>query len=532
MHQQMTRRAFLKAIGLGAAAVTAPGALTAAPARAGDDRPNIILIMADDMGFSDIGCYGGEIKTPNIDALAAGGIRFTRFHNNAKCGPTRASLLTGLYSQQVGEGAMRGAATIGESLRAAGYRTIMAGKWHAPRLPTDRGFDRYFGLADGCCNYFNPGKQRGGEPAPGRKWARWRRWGIEKKSYIPYTPEDKNFYTTDAFTDYAIKCLDQYAAEAKPFLLYLAYTAPHYPLHAWPEDIAKYRGKYMVGWDELRKRRYARQIEMGLFNPKTCRLSPRDDRAPVWKDVKDKDQWDLKMAVYAAMIDRMDQNIGRVMAKIRQIGKADNTLVLFLSDNGGCAETIHKTDNPPGVMSGYHTVDLPWANASNTPFRKYKSTDYEGGTCTPLIAYWPRRITAGGRITRQLGHIIDIVPTCLDVAGAETPEAVAGQNVLKPEGTSLAPAFEGKAIPREPIFWAYGGYRAMWRGKWKIVRRGKGRWELYDMSADRTELDDLAGENAERVKEMSAAYDAWRQRCQADSRRFAPKHSAVKGGPR
>ncbi len=534
MNGRITRRSFLRAAGLGTAALAAPGVLAlAAPAGTKDGRPNIVLIMADDMGFSDIGCYGGEIQTPNIDALAAGGIRFTQFHNNAKCNPTRATLLTGLYSQQIGEGWMRGAATIGESLGEAGYRTIMAGKWHAPRLPTDRGFDRYFGLADGCCNFFNPGKQRPGEKAPGRKWPRWRRWGIENKSLSPYTPKDKNFYTTDAFTDYAVKCLDQYANETKPFLLYLAYTAPHYPLHAWPEDIAKYRGKYMIGWDELRKRRYAKQLEMGLFDAKTCRMSPRDDKARAWADAKDKDAWDLKMAVYAAMIDRMDQNIGKVMAKLRQLGKADNTLVLFLADNGGCAETIHKTpDIPPGVMEGYHTVDAPWANASNTPFRKYKATDYEGGACTPLIAYWPKRITKGGRITRQLGHIIDIVPTCLAVAGAEVPTTFAGKPVLPPEGVSLAPLLtgEGKDFPaREPIFCSYGGYRAMWQGKWKIIARGKAQWELYDMSADRTELDDLAGKYPDRVKEMSAAYDAWRKRCREDNQRTAPKVRTGKG---
>ena len=236
--------------------------------------------------------------------------------------------------------------------------------------------------------------------------------------------------------------------------------------------------------------------------------------------------------VYAAMIDRMDQNIGKVMAKLRELGKADNTLVLFLADNGGCGETIHKTDNPPGVMEGYHTVDAPWANASNTPFRKYKSTDYEGGACTPLIAYWPKRITKGGRITRQLGHIIDIVPTCLAVAGVETPKTFGGKPVLPPEGVSLAPllADDGKDLPtREPIFCSYGGYRAMWQGKWKIIARGKTPWELYDMSADRTELDDLAGKHPDRVQEMSAAYDAWRKRCKDDDQRTAPKRMGAKG---
>jgi arylsulfatase A-like enzyme len=519
MRSSLTRRGFLKSAGLGLAALAAPR--ISAGITKPDDRPNIVIIMADDMGWSDIGCYGGEIRTPNIDALAAGGIRFTQFHNNAKCGPTRATLLTGLYSQQIHEGQMTRAATFGEALGQAGYRTIMAGKWHAPKLPTDRGFDRYFGLADGCCNFFNPGKQREGEPAPGRKWSRWRRWGIENKSLSPYTPEDKDFYTTDAFTDYAIDRLDEYADEHKPFVLYMAYTAPHYPLHARPEDIARYKGKYMTGWDELRKQRYARQVKMGLFDPKTCRMSPREPRVSDWESVKDKEAWDLKMAVYAAMIDRMDQNIGRLMAKIREIGKADNTLVLFLSDNGACAEVIHKGSDPnPGPMAGYHTVDPPWANASNTPFRKYKATDYEGGACTPLVAYWPRVIKKGGRITDQIGHIIDIVPTCLDVAGADLPKTVLGQDVLKPEGTSLLPILLGKSrLPDRDIYCAYAGYRAVWRGKWKLLwPRGRdSKWELYDMSEDRTELSNVADKHPDVVKELSEAHEAWTRRCKADA---------------
>jgi len=526
----MTRRSFLKAAGIGIAALAAPRLLNAAAdADKKPGRPNIVLIMADDMGFSDVGCYGGEIRTPNIDALAAGGIRFTQFHNNAKCNPTRATLLTGLYSQQINEGAMTRCATIAEALAAAGYRTIMAGKWHAPKLPTDRGFDRYFGLADGCCNYFNPGKQRPGEPAPGRKLATWRRWGIEHESLSPYTPEDKNFYTTDAFTDYAIQRLDEYAKEDKPFLLYLAYTAPHYPLHAWPDDIARYRGKYMGGWDELRKQRYARQVKTGLLDPKVYRLSPRDEASPDWDSVKDKEAWDLKMAVYAAMIDRMDQNIGRLMAKIRQLGKADNTLVLFLSDNGGCPETIHKgTDPNPGGLAGYHTVDAPWANASNTPFRKYKSTDYEGGACTPLIACWPARIKQAGKVTTQLGHIIDIVPTCLDAAGAQPPKTLAGKDgekLLPPEGASLLPVMLGQAetLGDRTIFCAYGGYRAVWQGKWKLLSQRSNPWALYDMSADRTELDDQAAKFPDVVKRLAEAHDEWVRRCKADQDEGRPR---------
>ena len=524
MKRRIDRRSFLKAMGVGAAAVGAPRWLRAAGDAAGD-RPNILLIMADDMGFSDIGCYGGEVRTPNVDGLAARGLRFTQFYNNAKCGPTRATLLTGLYSQQVGDGAMRGAATIAEALRPAGYRTLMVGKWHAPSLPVHRGFDRYFGLADGCCNFWNPGKQREGEPAPGRKRSSWRRWGIEDKEYQPYTPEKKDFYTTDAFGDYALKYLDEYygrqaspADRRKPFFLYTAFTAPHYPLHAWPEDIAKYKGKYMIGWDKLRQQRYARQIEMGLLD-KSVRMSPRDAGNPKWDDVPADQRagWDLKMAVYAAMIDRMDQNIGRILRKIEALGKLDNTLVLFLSDNGGCSERVHKTpDIPPGALPSYRTVDPPWANASNTPFRKYKSWDHEGGTCTPLIACWPARIDKGGRVTTQAGHIIDIMATCLDVAGADYPRQLAGRKITPLEGKSLLPILDGKQrTGHEAIYWAYGGCKAVRCGKWKLVAPRRGKWELYDLSADRTELNTLASAEPDRVQKMAALWDTWNTRCRA-----------------
>jgi len=341
-----TRRNFLKNLGLGVASLALPGHLKAAGSHT--PRPNIILIMADDLGYSDIGCYGGEIRTPNIDALAAGGMRFTQFYNCAKCSPTRATLLTGQYDQAVGVQNMKDGATFAEVLRPAGYRTIISGKWHQQPLPTTRGFDRYYGLADGCCNYWNPGiKARSGEGKPGRKRAEPRRWAIEGKAIMGYTPEDKNFYTTDAFADYAIARLEEYKNEVKPFLLYLPQTAPHYPLHAWPDDIAKYRGKYKIGWDKLRPQRYKRQIEMGMFDPK-YEMSPRDERVPNWDSLSDseKGQADLKMAVYAAMIDRMDQAIGRIFAKVKEIGKWENTLILFLADNGGCPETPDTLKHP------------------------------------------------------------------------------------------------------------------------------------------------------------------------------------------
>ncbi len=481
------------------------------------------------MGYSDVGCYGGEIRTPNLDRLAAGGVRFTQFYNNAKCAPTRASLLTGLYSQQVGilgpPRKMRNCVTIAGALKLAGYRTLMVGKWHAEDIPVQWGFDRYFGLCDGCCNFFNPGVRRPGEGEPGRKFrGEARRWAIDEKVYKPYTPQDKDFYTTDAFTDHALTYLHQYKDEDKPFFLYVAYTAPHYPLHARPADIARYKGKYMIGWDEVRRRRYARMVEMGLID-KRWPMSPRDDGSMTWADATDKPLWDLRMAVYAAMIDRMDQNIGRLMAKIRELGQEDNTLVLFLSDNGGCAEKPCTTpDVPPGPVESYRSVRLPWANASNTPFRKFKSWDHEGGIATPLIAHWPRVIKTGGTITHQVGHIIDVMATCLDVAGATYPSRYKGHRVLPLEGKSLLPIFQGKQrTGHDALFWHFRQWRAVRQGKWKLLGRDKGPWALYDMAADRVELNDLAKAHPEKVEELAAKYDAWDRRCRAGTRPVSKK---------
>ncbi|MGB9619920.1 MAG: sulfatase-like hydrolase/transferase [Armatimonadota bacterium] len=355
------------------------------------DRPNIVLIVADDMGYSDVGCYGGEIETPNIDRLASSGVRFTRFYNNAVCMPTRASILTGLYPHQVGAAdaarlAQTGNVTIAEVLRDAGYRTLMSGKWHngsrPGELPVARGFDRYWGLVSGSSNYFNPGLPRKGEAVAHKRPDDMRPWAEDSRIVCPFTPEDPDFYATDAFTDHAIGFLNQYGREDRPFFLYLAYTAPHFPIQARPEEIEKYRGKYRIGWDELRRRRFERQVEMGLVE-RRWGLSERDELAPKWEDVTDRDAWDLKMAVYAAMIDRMDQGIGRVLETIRKLGKEQDTVVIFLSDNGGCAEHIDQTPGvPPGPVNSYKTVDAPWANASNTPFRRFKAFDHEGGIAT------------------------------------------------------------------------------------------------------------------------------------------------------
>jgi arylsulfatase len=459
------------------------------------------------MGWSDIGPYGGEIATPNLDRLAAGGLRFTQFYNTARCCPTRASLLTGLYPHQAGIGHMvedhgfpayRGflndrCVTIAEALKPAGYRPMMVGKWHVGeakgRWPCDRGFERYFGLISGASNYFFLEK--------GRKMA---------LDHEPFTPEG-DFYMTDAFVDHAVKFIDEAAKKGGPWFLYNAFTSPHWPLHARPEDIAKYHGKYMDGWDKLRERRHKRQVEMGLVDPKWP-VTPRDDKAPAWDDVKDKEDKDLRMAVYAAQIDRMDQNIGRLLAKIKEVGAEENTLVLFLADNGGCAEEVHRGDKGAaiGTKESFESYGLPWANASNTPFRLYKHWVHEGGISTPLIAYWPAVIKKAGT-TSQPGHLIDLMATCLDVAGAEYPK-----DKTPAEGKSLLPIFQGKALAERPIFWEHEGNRAVRLGKWKLVARHKQEWELFDLEADRTEMHDLASQHPDRVKELAATWDAWAKR--------------------
>jgi len=484
-------------------------------------RPNIVIIMADDMGFSDIGCYGSEIATPNLDRLAKDGLRFTQFYNGARCCPTRAALLTGLYAHQAGVGHMVGdehipgyrgflndrCVTIAEVLREAGYRTLMVGKWHVgdrrPHWPTDRGFDRYFGLVNGGSNYWKLDAGR-----------------VMAKDDQPYTPQGDGFYMTDAFTDAAVRFLDEQRGSDKPFFLYLAYTAPHWPLHAWPEDIAKYKGKYMAGWDALREQRHRRMIEMGIVDARWP-LSPRDPTSPAWDDVKDQAAADLKMAVYAAQIDRLDRDIGMVLARLRDIGAADNALVLFLADNGGCAEEINRGEPgvPPGPKESFLSYGLPWANASNTPFRRFKHWVHEGGIATPLIAYWPNRIRNAGTITHQPGHIIDLMATCVDLAGAKYPATYKGREILPMEGRSLRPILEGKTRePHPAIFWEHEGNRAVRQGKWKLVSLGRGEWELYDLEADRTELNNLASQQPDRVKEMAAMYDRWAERCNVKKR--------------
>lgn len=483
-------------------------------ASASADKPNIVLILADDLGFSDVGCYGGEINTPHIDSLATCGMRFTQFYNCARCVPTRQSLLTGLYPQQVdGEHSV----TIAEVLRSAGYRTLMTGKWHGhPGLPTEHGFDRYYGLTSGCCNFFNPGNRRPGEPEPAKDHGYVRPWAIDGERFRPYTPEDPNWYATDAFTDYALAYLDEYANEDRPFFLFLSYTAPHHPLQAPEEEIAKYRGKYRMGWDKLREQRWQRMQRLGV-TAENWQLSKRDPKAVAWEDVENTDQWDLAMAVYAAMVDRMDQNIGRVLGRIRELGEEDHTLVLFLSDNGACAEINNQTpDIPPGPMESYRTYDVSWANAGDAPFRKFKRWTHEGGICTPLIVKWPKVIEAG-TIIRAPGHVIDLLPTFCELAGAAYPERSGNSNIMPCEGKSLVPLFRRQQRkPHDTLCWEHIGNKAVRRGDWKLVGRGdpadRNNWELYNLAIDRTEIHNRARESPERVKHMAEVWQEWAQR--------------------
>jgi arylsulfatase len=522
-----TRREFIRAFGIGAASLSLSGCQRLKSVTRGRraGRPNIVLIMADDMGYSDIGCYGGEIHTPNLNRLAEGGLRFTQFYNGARCCPTRASLLTGLYAHQTGIGHMVGnrgypayqgylndrCVTIAEALKPAGYRTLMSGKWHVgetrPHWPTDRGFDRYFGLISGAANYFDPAKTK----AKGVK----RKMALDDQ---PYAPPQDGFYMTDAFADHAVEFLDEHGRRREPFFLYLPFTAPHWPLHAWPEDIAKYKGKYLEGWDKLRWERRQRMIDMGIIR-KEWKLSPRDEKTWPWADEEDKESMDLKMAVYAAQIERMDYGIGRVMEKIRRFGAEENTLVMFLADNGGCAEggpkgfDNRKNGLPPGGVDSYMSYGLSWANASNTPFRRYKHWVHEGGIATPFIAYWPAVIKNGG-ITREVGHIIDVMATCLDAAGAEYPRTRDGKEVTQLEGRSLLPIFrEGRRAGHDALFWEHEGNRAVRQGKWKLVSAHGGPWELYDLEADRTELNNLIDDHPDKAEEMKALYEAWASRC-------------------
>lgn len=511
-------------------------------------KPNIILILNDDMGYSDLGCYGGEIETPNLDQLAHDGLRFSQFYNTARCSPSRASLMTGLHPHQTGIGILtydsgpegyagnlnQRCVTIPQLLKTNGYRTYMSGKWHvAGNLtePTDawpmqRGFDEFFGTIIGAGSFYDPNTlTRGNE-------------NIEHEA-----KNNPDFFYTDAISDTAVGYIRKHKRDHadKPFFAYVAYTAPHWPLHAHEEDIARYKGRFDRGWDDLREERLDRLVKWGILD-KAWKLSDRDPTQPPWTEAEHKAWLARCMEVYAAQVDRMDQGIGRIVAALEQAGQLDNTLIIFLADNGACAEDIpedvtidelvhklmiarshtrggepvHFGNDPsrmPGPENTYQSYGVAWANLSNTPFRLYKHWIHEGGISTPLIMHWPKGIAERGGIRHTPGYLPDIMATILDVTGTPYPQDYQGKPIEALEGQSLAPAFDNDTIARPPMFWEHEGNAAVRIGRWKLVRNYPGPWELYDMEADRTELNDLASQHPGRVAEMDAQYQAWAQRC-------------------
>ncbi len=483
-------------------------------------RPNIVLIVADDLGYSDLGSYGGEIGTPNLDRLAAGGLRFREFYNASRCWPTRAALLTGRYQHQVGlgggvsffyedlpePGPYQGylateSPTIAEVLSAAGYRTYLSGKWHVgehrPHWPRQRGFDRYFGLINGASSYFELLDEQ-----PNVQMA------LDDEYWEP-PPE--GFYMTDAITDQAVGFLRDHAAGhgEEPFFLYLAYTAPHWPLHALPEDIDKYRQRYRQGWDEIRRRRYRRQQELVLVEARHV-PSPRPESVPAWEALSQEamDHWAHRMAVYAAMVDRLDQGIGRVVQALEETGASEHTAIFFFSDNGASDENLdytqlHEPGTPVGTRGSFLGYEEPWAWVSNTPFRGYKASAYQGGVITPLIVHWPGRVRGAGELTRAVGHIMDLLPTFADLAGATPPKELAGR--------SLRPVLEGTAWePHPALYWEHYGHRAVRQGRWKLLsREPAGSWELYDLGTDPTEQRDVARQHIKKVRALRQAWEGW-----------------------
>jgi arylsulfatase len=492
------------------------------------DRPNIILIMADDMGYSDIGSYGGEVNTPNLDRLATEGIRFREFYNNSICAPTRASLITGQYPHRAGLGyfdvdlglpAYQGflnkeSLTFGEVLKKAGYSTLLSGKWHVGKdslsWPNQRGFDKFYGVLGGGANYFNDYPM----PLGGREYPVTL---VENNKRLK--PKPDSYYFTDEITGHAVKFLDEQNATGKPFFLYVAYTAPHWPLHALPEDIAKYKGKFDKGWDELREARHAKQIRLGIVSADS-KIANRDDIA-AWANLTYDEQklWASRMEVYAAMIDRMDQGIGKILEKVEDLKKDQNTLVMFISDNGAEGSTYtlggrgkRFNSGPVGTSGSFDYVYKNWAQVSNTPLRSYKNNMHEGGISSPFIAWYPKAIKPN-TIVRGTGHLIDLAPTFYELANAKYPSNFNGLTTHSLVGKSLVPVLTGAAVEvnrNEPIFWERAGNRAVRKGNWKLVSDfEKDKWELYDIGKDRGETIDVAAENPQVVRELSFEYQQW-----------------------
>ncbi len=510
------------------------------------DKPNILLIVADDLGWSDLGCYGGEIQTPNIDALAANGLRFTQFYNSARCCPSRASLLTGLHPHQAGVPDMQGplnknCVTIPEVLKPAGYRCYMVGKWHLGRIvnPVVRGFDEFYGMLGGfnSCWQENPYYTRLPE-------------GRRKRTY-----RTNEFYSTDVFADYSLDFIRDAKAQNKPWFLYLAFNAPHFPLHAYPEDIAKYESVYQQGWDKIREQRLARQKKLGLV-PTELALTPRSNIPenkfnketgwankdnPAWDSLPENRRKDLarRMAVYAAMVDRLDRSVGRVITELKQSGQLDNTVIFFLSDNGACAEwdpfgfdisssaknILHQGQDLQSVggPESYISYGSGWANVCNTPWRLYKHYGHEGGISTPFIVHWPSELKRKGSLNTQPANLPDIMATCVALSGATYPKQNADHAVLPLEGISLVPALHGKSVKQHPIFMEHEGNRAVRDGKWKLVALRDKKWELYDIESDRTEMNDLSARFPKIVSRLGEKWETWARRANV----FTPTKSAT-----
>lgn len=500
-------------------------------------RPDVVLIVADDLGFSDLGCYGGELRTPNIDSLARTGVRLSQFYNTARCSPSRASLLTGKHPHQTGIGVLtrpdgpEGYAgnlssehpTIAELLRSAGWRTWLSGKWHLSAdvdepngsWPTQRGFGRFFGTLAGCSSYFDPQTlTRGDEPAD--------------------DAIDPNFYYTEAISNEACQWIDELESEKSddPFFLYIAYTAPHWPLHAKSEDIESYKGAFKDGWDVLRQRRLDRLVDEGILTSGTS-MTERDPRQQPWDEVSEKDWEQLRMEVYAAQVEAMDRGVGQVIDRLRRAGRFDNTIILFLSDNGASAEDlpIGDADNfrlkdrsllagtrdgkdvelgntlevKPGPEDTYSSYGVPWANLSNTPFRLYKRWMHEGGISTPLIVHWPEGKLAEGAISHTASQLVDVLPTLLEAIGVDPTES-------DPEGSSFLDALRGGSSDDRTLYWEHIGNAAIRRGQWKLVREHPGPWELYDIINDRTELHDLSAQHPDVTGTLAEAWQQWADR--------------------
>jgi arylsulfatase A-like enzyme len=535
-------------------------------------KPNIVVILADDLGFSDLGCYGGEIRTPNLDALAAGGVRFTQFYNCSRCCPSRASLLTGLYPHQAGVGSMTGdeglpgyrgslqpcCVTIAQVLQTAGYKTAMAGKWHVGdrQPPTLRGFDDFYGFFAGyAVDSWEP-RMMTRLPAnrPTRRY------------------EEGRFFATDALTDYALDFLAGMRKGTAPWFLYVAYQSPHFPLQSRRDDMTGYPDVYRSGWDQIREQRLLRQKTLGLTSADTSltprSLVPRPDIAarygsltadganPPWTSLSALRRADLaqRMAVYAGMVTGMDRNVGRILADLRGHGEMDHTLILFLSDNGACAEwepfgfdlqgvaspkpgiginigtpsaanVLHRDLARMGGPGSLFSYGSGWANACNTPWRFYKHYVHEGGISTPLIVHWPAATKRHGKIENCPGHVIDLMATCAEAGGASYPQSFAGNAILPMEGRSLLPALRGETQPARSLFWEHEGNRAVREGKWKLVALAGRPWELYDIETDRTELKDLSSRHPQIAARLGQAWKVWANRCWVEKSRNVPKAS-------